>query len=81
VPSLLINDEKIKDPEKVAFQQFLSIAGNLNIHQVGKENPISFLKDAFPCRLLGITIIPMSEAEIKSVILSNQKTHLVMIKQ
>jgi len=44
MPSLLINDEKIKDPEKVAdvFNSFLlSIAENLNLHQVEKEDPVS----------------------------------------
>jgi hypothetical protein len=38
--SLLINFEKIKDPEKIAdvFNSFvLSIAENLNLHQVGKK--------------------------------------------
>jgi hypothetical protein len=53
MPSLLINYEKIKDPEQFAtvFNNFfLSIAEHLNLHQVGKEDPISFLKDAFPCK-------------------------------
>jgi hypothetical protein len=39
MPSLLINNEKIKDPEKVAnvFNSFfLSVSENLNLHQVGK---------------------------------------------
>jgi hypothetical protein len=39
MPSHQINDEKIQDPEKVAdvFNNFfLSIAENLNLHQVGK---------------------------------------------
>jgi hypothetical protein len=43
--SFLINDEKIKDPEKVSDVSnsfFLSIAENLNLHHVGKEVPISF---------------------------------------
>jgi hypothetical protein len=74
IPSLLIiNNEKIKDPEKVAnvFSSFfLSVAENLNVRQVGKEDPISFLKDAFPCKLHGIKIVPTSEAEIKSIIIS-----------
>jgi hypothetical protein len=53
MPFLLINDEKMKDPEKVAdvFNSFfLSVAENLNLHQVGKEDPIAFLKDLFPCK-------------------------------
>jgi hypothetical protein len=37
---------------------------------VGKEDPISFLKDAVPCKFHGIKIVPTSEAEIKSIILS-----------
>jgi hypothetical protein len=47
MPSLLINDKKIKAPEKVAdvFNSFLlSFAENLNSHQVGKEDPISFFR-------------------------------------
>jgi hypothetical protein len=60
MPSLLINNEKVKDPEmkwifhfisqdseKVAdvFNSFfLTIAESLNLHQVGKEDSISFLK-------------------------------------
>jgi hypothetical protein len=70
MPSLLINDEKIKDPEKVAdvFNSFfLSIAENLNLDLVWKEDPIYFLKAAFPCEFHGIKIVPTSEAEIKSI--------------
>jgi sarcosine oxidase/L-pipecolate oxidase len=48
---------------------FLSIAENLNLHQVGKEIQL-FLKNAFPCKFHGIKIVPTSEAEIKSIILS-----------
>jgi hypothetical protein len=65
--------KKIKDPEKVTdvFSGcFLSVAENLNLHQVGKEDPISFLKDSLPCKFHGIKIVPVSEAEIKGVILS-----------
>jgi hypothetical protein len=39
MPSLLINNEKIKDPEKISdvFNSFfLSVAENLNLYQVGK---------------------------------------------
>jgi hypothetical protein len=48
MPSLLIYDEEIKHPEKVAYvfnSFFLSSAENLNLHHVGKEDPISLLKD------------------------------------
>jgi hypothetical protein len=67
-------DEKIKDPEKVAdvFNSFfLSIAENLYLNQEEKD-PIYFLKDAFPCKFHGIKTVPTSS--------SNQKTHLVMMK-
>jgi hypothetical protein len=37
---------------------------------MGKEDPISFLKDAFPCKFHGIKIVSTSEAEIKIIILS-----------
>jgi hypothetical protein len=37
---------------------------------VGKEDSISFLKDVFPCKFHGIKIVPTSEAEVKSIILS-----------
>jgi len=71
--SLLINDEEIKDLQKIpdVFNIFfLSIAENLNLHQVGEEDHISFLIDAFPCKLRGIKIVPTSGAEIKIIILS-----------
>jgi hypothetical protein len=35
---------------------------------VGREDAISFLKDAFPVKFLGIKIIPTTETEIKSII-------------
>jgi hypothetical protein len=79
MPSLLINDEKMKDPEKVVdvFSSFfLSIAENLNLHQVGKEDANAFLKDAFPCEFHGMKIVPTSEAEIKSIILSLKSKNL-----
>jgi hypothetical protein len=62
---------KMKDPEKgsdVFSSFFISIAENLNLHQVGKEDPISFLKDSFPLKFHGIKIVPTSESEIKSII-------------
>jgi hypothetical protein len=46
--SLLINNENVKGPEKVAdaFNNFfLTVAESLNLFQVGKEDTISYLKD------------------------------------
>jgi hypothetical protein len=37
---------------------------------VGKEDPISFVKLAFLCKFHGIKIVPNSEAEVNSIILS-----------
>jgi hypothetical protein len=59
--------KKVKDAGTVpnAFNNFfLTITESLNLHQVGGEDAISFLKDAFP----GIKIIPTTETEIKSII-------------
>jgi hypothetical protein len=72
MPSLLTKDEKIKDSEKddVINSFFLSIAENLNIQQVGKEDPIYSLKVSFPCKFHGIKIVPTSEAEIRSIVLT-----------
>jgi hypothetical protein len=67
MPSLLINDEKLKIQKRllIFLSFFLLIAENLDLHQVGKEGPISSLKDAFPCKFHGIKIVPTSESEIK----------------
>jgi hypothetical protein len=70
MPSLLINDEAIKVPEKVAdvFNSFFpSIAENLNLHQGEKEDPIDFLKDVFSCKFHGIKIVLTSEAELSII--------------
>jgi hypothetical protein len=45
-----------------------SVAENLNLHQVGKEDPISFLEDYFRAGPV-IKIFPTSEAKIKGIIL------------
>jgi hypothetical protein len=53
-----------------------SVAENSNSHQVGKEDPISFSKDSIPYKFHGIKIVPTSEAEIKSIILSFKSENL-----
>jgi hypothetical protein len=71
VPSLLDNSKKLKDPKNVAnaFNKFfLTNAEKLNMQQVEKSDAISFLKDAFPGNFPSIKIIPITEAEIKSII-------------
>jgi hypothetical protein len=47
---------------------FITITESLNLHEVGKEDAISFLKDAFPVKFPGIEIIPTTETEIKNII-------------
>jgi hypothetical protein len=70
MPSLVINNEKVKDPVTVANAFnifFLTITEGLKL-QVRNEYPISFLKDAFPVKFPDIKIIPTTETEIKSII-------------
>jgi hypothetical protein len=71
MPSLLINNEEVKGPEKVAdaFSSFfLTSAESLNLYQVGKEDAVSF-----PGKFPDI-VITTTKAEIKSIIHSlNQK--------
>jgi hypothetical protein len=46
IPSLLIDDEEVKDPEVIAdaFYFFLRISENLNLHQEVRGDDISLLK-------------------------------------
>jgi hypothetical protein len=84
VPSLLVNNEKLKDLENVAnaFSNFfLRVTEKLNIRKFEKGDAISFLKDSFPGNFPSIKIIPITEAEIKSIKHSlKQKTLQVMMK-
>jgi hypothetical protein len=68
MPSLLAKSEKAKDLETAAnnFNKFfVTITENLNLHQMGNENALSFLKDAFPKIFPSFKIIPSNEAETK----------------
>jgi hypothetical protein len=58
---------------------FPSVAENLNLHQVGKEDHISFLKDSFPCKFHGIKTVPNAEVEIKNIILSLNSKKLIWL--
>jgi hypothetical protein len=69
IPSLFTNSGKVKDPESVANacnNVFITIS--LNLHKMGKEDAISFLKDVFPVKFPDIKIIPTTEIEIKNII-------------
>jgi hypothetical protein len=46
---------------------------------VGKEDPIYFFKDAFPCKFHGIKIVPNPDAEIKSIIFSVKSKKLIWL--
>jgi hypothetical protein len=76
--NLLINDEKVKDPEVIAntFNTFLlTITENLNLHQEVSGDATSFLKEAFPRKFPGINTILTTETEIKSIIHSLRTKH------
>ena len=71
VPTLLVNDEKLKDPTDVAsaFNNFFTtITKKLNIQQIVKGDTISILNDSLPGNFPSIDIIPITEAEIQSII-------------
>jgi hypothetical protein len=67
MPSLLINNEKVKYPVTVAnaFNIFFPTISEGLKFQVRNEDPIPFLKDAFPVKFPVIKIIPTTETEIK----------------
>jgi len=68
---LTVNDEKLKNPTNVAnaFNNFcITITEKLNIQQLEKGDAISLLKDSFRGIFPNIKIIPITEAQIKSVI-------------
>jgi hypothetical protein len=67
MPSLLSNNEKVKDPATVAnaFNNFFLTTESLNLHQAGREDAVSFSKAAFRVKFPGIKIIPTTETETK----------------
>ena len=73
VPTLLVNDKKLKDPKNGAnaFNNiFTAITENLNIQHIEKGDAILIIKDAFAGKFSSIKIIPINEAEIKNIMLS-----------
>jgi len=76
VPTLLVNDEKLKDPADVAnvcYYFFITFTEKLNIPHIQKGYAIAILKDSFPGNFPSIKLIPITEAEVKSVIHSVKK--------
>ena len=47
---------------------FITITEKLNIQQIQKGYVISIIKDSFPGNFLSLKLIPITEAEIKSII-------------
>lgn len=68
IPSLLVNNEKLKDPKIVAivFNKFLvTVNEQFNIKNLNKGDAISFLKDSFSVNFPNLKIILTTAAEIK----------------
>jgi hypothetical protein len=66
IPSLLINDKKVKNPEVIAASFntiFLTVTENVNLNQEVRADVISFLKEAFPKKFPCIKTIPTTEAD------------------
>jgi hypothetical protein len=73
VLSLVVSNEKLKDPESMAnaFSNFfLTVTEKLNVQKFQKRGATSFLKHSFPGNFPSIKITPITEAEIKSIICS-----------
>jgi hypothetical protein len=49
---------------------FLRVTENLSLHQAGRGDAISFLKDALPVKFPSTKMIPTTETEIKNTICS-----------
>jgi hypothetical protein len=61
VPTLLANDDKLKDLTNAAktFNNFfITIIVKLNIKQIERGDDVSNLKDSFPANFASIKIIP-----------------------
>ena len=71
IPSLVMGNENLKEPESLANtfnNYFLTVAEQLNVQKSEKGDAISLLKKSFPGNFPSIKIIPITEAEIKSII-------------
>jgi hypothetical protein len=61
----------VRDPEEIADAfntHFLRITDKLGLHQEVRSDAISFLREAIPRKFPGITTIPTTETEMKSII-------------
>jgi hypothetical protein len=67
MPAFLTKSKRLKDPENVAVSFnnfFLQVTEILNLHQVGKEDAILFLKAPLPENIPGLKIILATETQI-----------------
>jgi len=81
VPTILVNEEKSKDPTNVAkaFNNFfITITEKVNNQQTGKGNSTSVLKVSFPGNFSSLKIIPFTEADIKSIMHFLKKIQVMM---
>jgi hypothetical protein len=70
IHSLLTNNKKLNDTENMAndFNNlFTAVMAKLNLHQVGKDEATSSLKETFPGKTHGHKIIPTTQTEIKHI--------------
>jgi hypothetical protein len=68
VPSLVVSNEKLKDPKSMAsaFNNFfLTVTEKLNVQKFEKGDAISLLKDSFPRNFPTIKIIPILKLRLK----------------
>lgn len=64
----------------IAFNNlFITIIEKFNVQQIEKWDAISVLKDSFPGYFPCIQIIPISEAEVKSIIHSSKQKKKIML--
>ena len=71
VPTLLVNEEKLKDPTDLATafnNVFITFNEKLNIQHIEKGDAISILTDSLPGIFPSIKVIPITEAEVKNII-------------
>jgi hypothetical protein len=84
IPTAPVNIGTLRDQTTVAntFNNFFIRASEkVNIHKFEEGGAIWFLKDSFPRNSPNINIIPITEAEIKSIIISlKPKTLQVIMK-
>jgi len=74
VPTLLVNDEKLRDPTNFAFNNFFTtITEKLNVQHIEQGDAIHIIKDLFVGKCPSIKLIPISEGEIKNITHSLKK--------